>query len=221
MAVSLGRGLYTFKEAAKLTGLKGVRIREWFRGRPSESGRKPVFVGDYASVEGDSAISFHDLIDVYVAGQLREHGVSLQTVRKVYSRMQESLRAAHPFCRKELLADGKTVFTRALDGKGREELIEVLTRQGVFPQVLLPFLKTIDYDKVQLLARRWRIAPMVVVDPEICFGAPVVEAVGIPTAILAAAYEANKQSAQLVARWYNVSPQHVVAAARFESGRAA
>jgi uncharacterized protein (DUF433 family) len=221
MTLSLGRGLYTFQEAARLTGLKDSRIREWFRGRLSRSGRKPVFAGDYAPVEGDSAISFYDLIDVYVAGQLRDHGVSLQTVRKLYGRMQENLGAAHPFCRKELLTDGKTVFTRGLDGKGREELIEVLTRQGIFPQVLLPFLKAIDYDKVSLLARRWRITPKVVIDPEICFGAPVIEAAGIPTAILAAAYEANKHNAELVARWYNVRPQHILAAADFESTRAA
>ena len=43
------------------------------------------------------------------------------------------------------------------------------------PQILLPFLTSIDYDKVQLLARRWRIAEAVVLDPAICFGKPIID----------------------------------------------
>lgn len=42
---------------------------------------------------------FRDLIDAFVAGQLLEHGVSLQTVRKVDQRMEHDLRACHPFAR--------------------------------------------------------------------------------------------------------------------------
>src|SRR5437899_5115719 len=98
MTTPLGRGLYDFTEAATLTGLRISRIREWFRSHPSRSGRRPLFISDYESVEGRYAISFHDLIDVFVAGQLREHKVSLQTVRKVYARMQVTLETEHPFC---------------------------------------------------------------------------------------------------------------------------
>jgi uncharacterized protein (DUF433 family) len=216
MTVILGQGVYSFAEAAKLVGLSPARVREWFLGRASGNERNPVFTGDYQPVQGDFAISFHDLIDVYVAGQLREHGVSLQTVRRVYRRMQDDLQTDHPFCRKELLSDGKAVFLRGLDSEGQEELVEVLTRQKVFPQVLLPFLQRIDYEKVTLLARRWRIARMVVVDPAICFGKPIVEAVGIPTAVLAAAYFANDKDAGLVADWYNVHADHILAAVEFE-----
>jgi uncharacterized protein (DUF433 family) len=221
MAAVLGQGVYSLAEAARLTGLKVGRVREWFRGRASETHRNPVFVGDYEPVEGDFAISFHDLIDVYVAGRLRDHGVSLQTARKVYARMPGDLGTPHPFCRKELLTDGKQVFLHGLDEQGREELTEVLSRQGVFPQVLLPFLKTIDYDKVKLLARRWRIAEAVVLDPTICFGKPIIEAAGIPTYTLAAAYEANGKDAGLASRWYNVDPRLVLAAADFEKSLAA
>ncbi len=53
------------------------------------------------------------------------------------------------------------------------------------------------------------------------FGKPIVEAVGVPTSILAAAYEANQKDAARVARWYNVQPEHVMAAVAFEGSRAA
>lgn len=221
MATILGQGVYTYSEAARLTALRTSRIREWFRGRPSEASREPVFQGDYAPIDGDFAISFHDLIDVYVAGQLREHGVSMQTLRRVYGRMRKDLGSPHPFCRKELLSDGKLVFIRNAGKGGADELTEVLTGQGVFPSIILPFLKTIDYDRLTILASRWRVADHVVIDPTICLGKPVVEAAGIPTAILATAFLANRKDSELVADWYGISAQHVLAAADFERRLAA
>lgn len=221
MGTKLGNGVYGFREAARLTGLKGERVREWFRVRNDETRRRPVFHSDYEPVDGDRAISFLDLIDVFVAGQLREHGVSLQTLRRVYHRLQDELNAKHPFCRSELLSDGKIVFTRGMDSKGEEELIEVLTRQKVFPSIILPFLRKIDYGHVSKLAERWHIARMVVVDPRICFGKPIIEEYSIPTATLADAYRANDQDAERVADWFNVNTEHILAAVEFESIMAA
>lgn len=221
MVTTLGHGLYTFTEAARLIGLKPSRVSEWFRGRGNERLRKSLFAGDYEPVGGDYAISFYELIDVYVAGQLREHGISLQHVRRVYKKMAKDFGTAHPFCRKELLTDGKKVFTQNMEGSGWPQLAEALTGQGVFPEFILPFLRRIDYDEVHLLALRWRITDEIVVNPTICFGKPVVEAVGIPTAILAAAYRANDRNAELVGEWYNVHPDYVLAAASFEDNMAA
>lgn len=221
MGTILGNGVYAYSEAARLTGLKWACIREWFRTRSDDAKSQPVFRSDYEPVDGDRAISFLDLIDVFVAGQLREHGVSLQTLRCVYARLQEELRTKHPFCRSELLSDGKIVFTRGMDAKGEEELKEVLTRQKVFPSVLLPFLKRIDYGAVTKLAERWRITDRAVIDPTICFGKPIVESIGIPTAILAAAYQANDKDEELVGEWYNIHPKYVLAAVEFEDNMAA
>jgi uncharacterized protein (DUF433 family) len=215
---ALGHGVYTFKEAARYTGLKGSRVREWFRHRP-DAGRKAIFVSDYEPADGQQAISFYDLIDVYVAGHLREHGVSLQTLRKVYAKLKNDFETEHPFCRHELLTDGKIVFVRGLDQKGNDEVMEVLSRQKVFPRILLPFLKTIDYD--DSLAKRWRIGESVVMDPRICFGRPIVEAARVPTYILATAYRANSEDAERVASWHGVSPKDVLAAVKFENRFAA
>jgi uncharacterized protein (DUF433 family) len=134
--------------------------------------------------------------------------------------MQTDLKTKHPFCRKELLTEGNRVFLRGLDAKGLEELTEVLSRRKVYPHTLLPFLHQLDYDEATALARRWRIAELVVVDPAIGFGKPVVEPVGIATAVLAAAYDANDRDAELVGDWYNVHPDYVLAAVQFESSRA-
>lgn len=219
----LGQGVYSLPEAARLTGLSQGRVREWFRGRRSLEARRPVFRGDYPLIDGDRAISFHDLIELFVGGQLRENGLSLQRLRKVHKQLQEEWKTRHPFCRHEILLsrDGKKVFTRGLDEVGRSEVIEVLTHQRVFAEILLPFLKRIDYDDATKLAKRWFIANHVVVDPEICFGKPVVDTVGISTITLSGAYYANGQKCDVVAEWFSVSPEVVRAAVDFERRLAA
>lgn len=216
----LGHGVYGLSEAARLTGLEPGRAREWFRGR-KDGVRKPVFLGDYPGMDGDRAISFHDLVELFVAGKLRDRGVSLQTIRKVHERLQADLKTSHPFCRREILTRGGRIFTLGLDDHGREEMIEALTNQRVFPDVLRPFLERIDYHEATAMARRWSIADRVVVDPAICLGKPAVDGVGIATAVLAAAYEANDRDAELVADWYKINAGHVLAAVEFERSIAA
>ena len=221
MSVILGHGIYNLPEAARLTRLRTSRVREWFTGRSVDQERKAVFKSDYDSVDGDRAISFLDLVELFIAGQLREQGVSLQSLRKVRAQLQKDLKTPHPFCRREVLSDGKRVFTLGLDPDGEREMIEVLTRQRVFVDVLLPFLKRIDYDSVTKLASKWSIADKIVIDPTICLGKPIVEEVCIRTTILASAYEANDRDAELVAEWYGLLPAHVLAAVDFERSIAA
>lgn len=220
MKPQLGLGIYDLREAARLTGLHPARVRRWFVQRPSEASRKPVLKADYSPVGDECPISFLDLIDVFVFGQLRTHGVSLPTLRKVYSRLQADLKR-HPFAHSRLATDGQEVFLRAAGADGREELIEVLHRQRVFPEIIAPFLKQLDYDPVTELANRWRIAEGVVLNPAIALGKPIVDGVFLKTDLLAAAYAANGGDADGVARWYNVSPEDVLTAARFESELAA
>jgi uncharacterized protein (DUF433 family) len=221
MSTALGRGIYTLSEAASLTGLRTARVREWFWVPPSGKSRQSVFHSDYEAVDGEYAISFHDLIDVYVVGRLRRHRIPVQTIRKVYEQLRNDLASEHPFCRRELLNDGKVLLLRGADSAEAAVLNKVLTTKGVFAKVLLPFFKALDYDQETRLARRWRIGPSVIVDPGICFGAPIVEAARIPTWILAAAHRANQEDADMVARWYGVEPKDVLAAARFERDLAA
>ncbi len=221
MVAILGNGVYSYKEAARLTGLKPTRVYEWFRGRPTKPGRPAVFAGDYAPVEGNYAISFLDLIDVLVAGHLRNHGVKLQVVCKAYKRLQRDLGTTHPFCHKKLATDGTVVLIESVDGAGSKEFADVLTGQGIFKSIIEPFLKTIDYDNLKLLASRWRIRKGVVIDPGRCFGAPIVAAAGVPTGILANSYEANSRNAEQVAEFYNVDPDDVFVAVNFERSLAA
>lgn len=216
----LGLGVYDLRECARLTGLDPKRVRRWFVPPPSEATRRPILTPDYPRVRGDTAISFLDMIDVFVFGNLRKHNVPLQTLRKVYARLQRDYKQKHPFAYSRLATDGVEVFLRVPDMDGKDQLVEILTKQMVFPEIIEPFLKQLDYDPDTHLARLWRIGDGVLLNPGISLGKPVVDGVFVKTEVLAAAYHANKKDADAVARWYNVAPDDVMTAVLFEAGLA-
>ena len=106
------------------------------------------------------------------------------------------------------------VFSRFQTGEGSEVVYAVLSKQGLFSKIILPFLNSIEYNANQL-AVRWKIGKNVVIDPAVCFGAPIVESVGVPTSVLANAYRANANDAAAVADFYRVQPKDVLAAVHF------
>lgn len=206
----LGHGIFSFAEAGRLTRLTSSRIREWFD-RPT---RPSMFAGDYESVDGDRTLSFLDLIDVLIAGKLRDAGVSLQSLRRVYDRMKDEV-GVHPFARNLLLTDGVKVFLKESEGEDAH-VYEVLSGQEAFPRVIAPYLKQIRYSEVTRLAERWDIASGIVVDPRIFFGKPVVLSSGQPTHIIARAYAANGSSERAVAAWFGITEGEITAAVNFE-----
>lgn len=213
---ALGLGIYTFSEAGRLTGLGSQRVRSWFEDRTSAGklrGRGRVFQSHF----GSDVISFLDLIEVLVAGHMREMGISLGAVRKAYAALGAYLHTQHPFSHQDLLTDGRKLFVYLeKESQSRAELIEIAGQQHAIPQVLLPYLQRLDYDRVSRLARQWNIEDGIVIDPARALGKPIVRASAMPTAVLAAAWRANGEDADRVADWYGVSPADVEAAVRFE-----
>jgi uncharacterized protein (DUF433 family) len=147
-------------------------------------------------------------------------GISLPYIRTVYDSLQKEY-GDHPFCVRQIYVGGKKIFTRGLNEKDGESVIEALTNQSYFDVIILPFLKRVVYDDVTGRAIRWRISDLVVVDPEIRLGKPVVEGTGIATSVLRKAFYANGEDAGVVANWYGIDAKHVMAAVDFENSLAA
>jgi uncharacterized protein (DUF433 family) len=212
----LGNGIYRFSEAAKLTSVPTRTVSAWFNGRLSKgspSGRGRVFQSDYAS---SGVISFLDLIEVLVAGKLRQHGVRLPTIRRAYDVVASRLRTTHPFSRVELVTDGQNIFVQTAAALGEVELIEVVRRQHFFHDVMMPYLKRVTYDSRDHFATSWDIDDGVTVDPARRLGKPIVASSAMPTAVLAAAFDANGADAEAVADWYGISVDQVETAVKFE-----
>ncbi len=218
MATLLGQGVYSMPEVADLTGIPVQRVRAWFR----QGRRLPPLLGAADGPPAATATqSFLDLVEVLVAGQLRGTGVSMQSVRRVHRGLAEMMQEAHPFAHAQLLSDGRAVFWRAVDAVGREHLIDVDRRQHTIPDVVLPYLRQLDYDPSTHLAVRWKIAEGVVVDPQLAFGQPVLVGTGLPAHAVAAAWEVNGRDAELVGAMFQLRARQVAQAIEFERRLAA
>lgn len=212
----LGEGVYHLAEAARYTQLHPARVRSWFVPRSDGTRKHPVFHSDYAKVGTDRAISFLDLIDVLVAGQLRELGVSMPTVRKAYNVLKTQLKTTHPFCHQDLRTDGKRVFLVTATELDDVTLREVVSTQQYFRNVL-PHLQRLSYSEADKLAQHWDIEPGVMIDPAISFGKPVVAATGTTTFVIANCVKANGGDVELVADLFDLSPTDVRNAVEFEN----
>jgi uncharacterized protein (DUF433 family) len=201
----LGQGVYTVTEVSRLTDLHPGRVRSWFKERADGSGPGPVFESDYQPVAGDYAVSFLDLIDVLVAGTFRDRfNVPMRVVRRAYGLLQVRLGTRHPFCHYDLYTDGKNIFLCAANQLHEEILTEVVSRQQFFLHIREK-LHHIDYNNITRLARRWRIAEGVVVDPTVGMGKPTITKTAIATYVVANQYYANSKDSGLIADLYGIT----------------
>jgi uncharacterized protein (DUF433 family) len=166
-------------------------------------------------LDEEHAISFLDLIELNIGGKLRDAGVPLQYLRRVYKQLEHDF-GDHPFCTREIYVGRKKIFTRGLNDEEASSVIEAITSQSYFEKIISPFLQRIDYDEATSQAVRWHIANMVVIDPKIRFGKPTVEGTGISTDVLCKSFYANNEDAERVASWFGVESRHVLAAVEFQ-----
>jgi uncharacterized protein (DUF433 family) len=125
----------------------------------------------------------------------------------------------YPFTTRRFLTDGRTIYQEALRaGADEPEVLDLRTHQYAFREIIKDSLYTgIEYQDG--FARRWYPEPrsrVVVIDPAIQFGRPVVERSGVPTTSLYASYLDEGRDEAVVARLFEVTPRQVESAVRFE-----
>lgn len=213
----LGQGVYALAEVARLTQMHPNRVRSWFKQRSDGSGCGPIFESDYEPVAGDYAVSFFDLIDVLIAGVFRDkYNVPMRVVRRAHNVLAKGLDTKHPFCHSRLHTDGESIFRSTVGSLEDEILSDVISGQQFFLHIKKK-LSHIDYSEMTEMARRWRIATGVVVDPTICMGKPTIVNTGVTTHVIARQLVANGRDTALVADLYGISETDVTNAVKFEN----
>lgn len=212
-ANKLTGGVYTLAEVSRLTRLAPSTLRTWFKGRSDGIGNRSVFSSDYEPIDGDFAVSFLDLIEVYVAGQFRNEGVRMAVIRNAHHKLKSEFEVSHPFALESLYTDGHEVIRKTAE----PALISVSDKQHWFLEFESK-LKRIDYSSTTQLACQWNIADGIVLDPRIHRGKPVIKMTGISTRIIARQYIANDRDAGLVAHLFQIGESDVAHAVSFEEG---
>lgn len=227
----IGKGLYSLPRASQLVGADPRSVRRWLLGyrrkyRDDYRFSTPLWRTQFADVDlPEPTIGFRDLLELRLVNAFAKHGVDLRVIRATADAARQMFGSDYPLTMKRFLTDGRRIFAEAVEATtGETHMIDPSRGQYVFSEIIRPSLYSgIDYDGET--ARKWfPLGPnrkIVVVDPAIQFGAPIVADAGIPTDTLYASYKAEGNDRDVVARIFAIDRRHVDAAVQFEERLAA
>ena len=223
----LGVGIYTVAEAAWMTNVSAPRIRRWMRGYKFRVGDEThaspaVWKPDLPAMDGSLALSFRDLIEVRFVDYFLKKGVSWNLLRQAASHAAEIVKSTHPFSTRKFKTDGKRIFADLGGKRGAKRILDLVKEQYAFPSIVAPyFYKGLEFKADQPM--RWfplKNSKRVVIDPAVAFGQPTIDPEGVPTIVLARAFDAEK-NIERVAYWYNVPKRSVQDAVNYQQRIAA
>ena len=179
------------------------------------------------------ALSFYNLVELHVINSVRrEHNVKMRKLRASIDFLKKRIKVKkHPLLSHQMETDGVSLFIEHLgrlinisqDGQtAMRELLEAsLSRikrdpKGL-PIKLYPFTVSLyPYSKHKMM----QAPSLVVIDPSVSAGRPVIEGTGLATEIIAERYKAGESIKELV-RDYGRRPAEIEEAIRCELQAAA
>jgi uncharacterized protein (DUF433 family) len=223
----LGTGMYPLSRAARLVGEEARTVRRWVKGyvwkhgdghRASEPLWPLQYVGD-DQLGSEQVLGFNDLLELRTVARFVKLGVSLHVIRATIEVARGYL-GDYPLQSRRFVTDGRRIFMEAVERVNEDpKLLDVRERQYAIGDIIRPsLLDGIEFGQSDN-AVRWFPVPkkrVIVLDPQVQFGEPIVADGGVPTDTLAAAFKADGEDAGRVARLYRVKLQEVKAAVAFE-----
>jgi uncharacterized protein (DUF433 family) len=190
---------YAISEAAHYLQVPIATLRSWTVGRsyPVRSGERffePVIA---VASRNPAMLSFVNLVESHVLDAIRrEYNIALPAVRSAVKYLQRELGSSHPLAEQKFETDGKDLFIRKLG-----QLIAVSRGgQKAMPEILDLYLQRIEWDVQGLAARLYPFTrqrefsqpKVVMIDPRVSFGRPVLAGTGIRTGLIAERYKAGE-----------------------------
>jgi uncharacterized protein (DUF433 family) len=212
---------YRIAEVAHYLRLPKATVRAWAVGQ----GRfKPVLSLDHR--EDVPLLSFVNLVEVHVLDALRrQHEIPLRRARRVLGQLQRLFPgSAHPLADVDLLTESGEVFVEHLG-----DLVSASHGgQVAIRELLETHLRRVDRDPMGRVSRLYPFTRkradresllseprLVVIDPQVQFGRPVLTGTGIPTVVIAERYKAGESISDL-ARDYDRPAKEIEEAIRCE-----
>ncbi len=147
-------------------------------------------------------LSFINLVEAHVLDAIRhQHRVPLRTVRAALEYVAREFSARHPLAQQQFETDGVNLFIQKVD-----KLINV-SQDGrlAMRELLKTHLRRIEHDEAGLAIRLYPFTRpehaqqprVVVIDPRMSFGRPVIAGTGIATTAIAERYLAGESVVEL------------------------
>jgi uncharacterized protein (DUF433 family) len=213
---------YTIAEAARYLRIASATLRSWVAGRPYPRGKEVAFFEPIIKRPDslNAQLSFRNLVEAHVLRALRtEHGVSIRAVRTALLVAERTYEIRHLLLSPELRTEAGNLF---LDKYG--ELVN-LSKSGqlAIKKILEVYLKRVEWDQESLplrlfpfLRRDYVDSPkVIVIDPYISFGRPVIRSKGIATATIAGRIDVG-ESVEDLAKDYDLQSSEVEEAVIYE-----
>lgn len=220
---AVGVGLYSYPEAARITGIPAAKLRRWVsqyrrRGVRGETVSIPVIHRHFP--EDTHVLTFLELVELLFVNLFRSGGVPMGVIREAADEASRTFDTSYPLAVRRFDTDGRRIFA-TLSSRSRDEriLIELGKGQAVFETVVRPFFRRLEYRGEGEALRYWPLERQgrVVLDPRRAFGQPIDSETGVPTRVLYNAVNAGGgQSLDAVAWFYGIPVEAVQAAVVYE-----
>jgi uncharacterized protein (DUF433 family) len=213
---------YSIAEASRYLSIPAATLRSWVAGRKYPTGSGPKFFRPIIQLPDDAraGLSFVNLVEAHVLDAIRRHHqLPLNKIREAIHYLRKHFSSKHPLAEQRFQTDGIDLFVNRLD-----QLINV-TKSGQLAllEILKAHLHRIEHDASGTAVRLYPFTrkrdlhepKVVVIDPHISYGRPVLVGTGIPTAVVAERYKAGESIDEL-AEDYGRSRKEIEEAIRCE-----
>lgn len=228
-AIAASLGIYSVRDAARLTGVPSRQIRGWLLGYSQRKGKAaaaPVLHRQHALREGELALGFLDLLEVAFLGRIvraaesQGHAPSWKAIRTAAETARRVLNTDHPFAVRRIHTDGRRIFAEAHQETGDRALYDLVGDNfAIYDVVVDSFIASVEYDDDAPM--RWTPDgryDRIIVDPRRSFGRPVETKSGAPAEALFDAWRAEQGNSAKVAAFYGTDSSAVDQAVRFTLG---
>ncbi|MGH7353780.1 MAG: DUF433 domain-containing protein [Candidatus Rokuibacteriota bacterium] len=218
---------YTIAEASHYLRISASTIGSWVTGRdyPVQGGQRrfhPVIRP--AQAEPMRLLSFINLVEAHVLQSIRHiHQVKLRKVRSALDYVERQFGGRHPLATQQFQTDGIDLFIEKLG----ELIIVSAGGQVALREAFEAHLKRLEHDASGIAARLFPFTrpshvdqpKIIVIDPRVSFGRPIIVGSGVPTSAIVERYHAG-ESTEHLAKDYRRSPEEIEEAVRCETSRA-
>ena len=230
-AIPFGTGIFTVPQASRMLRVNLGTVSRWFRGYsyrpvPGAPKRNKPPVGrtqrDLPLISGERAMSFLEFEELVVVTAFVRKGLPLQRVRVAAECLMTEYGVDRPFAYRRIFTDGADIFASMENEAKAPDLIK-LTRKDRLQiragRIDAPFVEEIKFSsKAPFVAELYYPCGQdipIVVNPNIAFGAPIVEGTRVTVETIAAMVRGS--SIEQVAEEYELSARAVKAAVAYAS----
>ncbi len=218
---------YTIVEASHYLRIPTSTIKSWVTGRdyPARDGqRRFQRLITPAQEEPVRLLSFINLVEAHVLHSIRHlHQVKLRKVRFALDYVERQFGDRHPLATRQFQTDGVDLFIEKLGSL----IIASAGGQVALREAFEAHLRRVEHDARGIAARLYPFTrpshadqpKIIVIDPRVSFGRPIIVGSGIPTSAIVERYHAG-ESTEHLAKDYRRSPEEIEEAVRCETSRA-